>query len=64
MVNVAPYNEYFLTKGDVAFLAYMVNINLLPKIFFCATEVMVLATLCSRFFFPFVCLFFFSSQLT
>ena len=62
MVNFAPYNEYFLTKGDVAFLAYMVNINLLPKIFFCATEVMVLATLCSRFFFPFVCLFFFSSR--
>ena len=59
MVNFLPYNDYFLTEGDVAFLAYMVHINLLPKIFFCATEVMVLATLCSRFFFSFffVCFF-------
>ena len=64
VVNFAPYNEYFLTKGDVAFLVYMVHINLLPKIFFCATEVMVLATLCSRIFFLFFCLFFFFSQLT
>ena len=63
-VNFLPYNDYFLTEGDVAFLAYMVHINLLPKIFFCATEVMVLATLCSRFFFLFFCLFFFFSQLT
>ena len=33
VVNFSPYNEYFLTKGDVAFLAYMVHINFLPKIF-------------------------------
>ena len=57
-VNFLPHNDYFLTIGDVAFLAYMVHINLLPKFFFCATEVMVLATLCSRFFFClFVCFF-------
>ena len=28
-VNFLPHNDYFLTKGDVAFLAYMVHINLL-----------------------------------
>lgn len=55
VVNFLPYNDYFLTKGRVAFLAY---INFLPKIFFCTTEVMVLATLCSRFFSClFVCFF-------
>ena len=56
VVNFLPYNDTFLSKGDVAFLAYMVHVNFLPKFFFGTTEVMVLATLCSGFFF---CLFVF-----
>ena len=32
-VGFLPYDDYFLTEGDVAFLAYMVHINFLPKIF-------------------------------